>query len=114
MDDPDATTQTLIAACDLHRDDLLAGFGLRDSVDFDDWQRLTQDSLRRERAATLDRLIGRLEREGRLDDAVARARERLDLDRLHEPTHRALDRAVRRLPAGAATRSRSTATAFAC
>ncbi len=90
VSDPDADTATLIAACDLHRDDLLAGFGLRDSVEFDDWQRLTQDSLRRERATTLDRLIERLELEGRLDDAVARARERLDLDRLHEPTHRRL------------------------
>ena len=29
----------LSAAVALDRDDLLAGFGLRDSVDFDDWQR---------------------------------------------------------------------------
>jgi DNA-binding SARP family transcriptional activator len=90
MADPNASIPTLTAACDLHRDDLLAGFGLRDSVDFDDWQRLTQDSVRRERASALDRLIARLAEEGRFDEAVARAQQRLDLDRLHEPTHRKL------------------------
>ena len=88
--DQEASIPTLITACDLHRDDLLAGFGLRDSVDFDDWQRLNQDAVRRERASALDRLIDRLADERRFDEAVARARQRLDLDRLHEPTHRKL------------------------
>jgi len=42
-------------ACDLHRDDLMAGFSLRDSVRFDDWLRDTQDQVRRERAARDER-----------------------------------------------------------
>jgi DNA-binding SARP family transcriptional activator len=83
-------TSALIDACDLHRGDLMAGFGLRDGVAFDDWQRDTQEVVRRERAALLDRLVDRLEREGRFDDAVARAKQRLALDPLHEPTHRRL------------------------
>jgi DNA-binding SARP family transcriptional activator/Flp pilus assembly protein TadD len=88
--DPDAETPALIAACDLHRGDLLAGFGLRDSLAFDEWQRDAEELVRRERAALLDRVVDRLAREGRVDDAVVRARQRLELDQLHEPTHRRL------------------------
>lgn len=82
-----AETSALIGACDLHRGDLLAAFGLRDSLAFDDWQRDTEELIRRERAALLDRLVDRLAREGRFDDAVVRALQRLDLDPLHEPSH---------------------------
>ena len=88
--DPDADVAALIKACELHRDDLLAGFGLRDSPAFDDWQRDCADAIRRERAALLDRLVERLTGAGRFDDAVACARQRLGLDPLHEPTHRRL------------------------
>ncbi len=88
--DPDAETSALIAACDLHRGDLMAGFGLRDSLAFDEWQRDAEELVRRERAALLDRVVDRLAREGRVDDAVVRARQRLELDQLHEPTHRRL------------------------
>ena len=85
-----ADAATLAAAADLHRGDLLEGFGLRDAVQFDDWQRDAQDAVRRERAALLDRLIERLDTELRPEDAIVRARERLALDGLHEPTHRRL------------------------
>lgn len=88
--DPTVDLAGLLAACELHRGDLMAGFALRDSVNFDDWLRDHQDGVRRERAALLDRLTAALERAGRMDDAVARARERLALDHLHEPTHRRL------------------------
>ena len=37
--DPDAGSTTCAPACALHRDDLLAGFALRDSVEFEDWLR---------------------------------------------------------------------------
>jgi len=88
--DPDADLGALRLACKLHRDDVLAGFALRDSVEFDDWLRDIQDEVRRERAALLDRLTDALAGAGRVDEAVARARERLALDELHEPTHRRL------------------------
>jgi DNA-binding SARP family transcriptional activator len=87
---PGPSIAELRSACELHRDDLLAGFGLRDSVRFDDWLRDIQDEVRRERALLLDRLTDALARAGRIDEAVARARERLGLDELHEPTHRRL------------------------
>jgi DNA-binding SARP family transcriptional activator len=88
--DPAAGIDALTAAAGLHRDELLAGFALRDSVDFDDWQRGAQETVRRERAGALDRLADLLAREGRFDEAIAGARERLALDSLHEPTHRRL------------------------
>jgi len=88
--DSKATAEGLRRACELHRDDLLAGFALRDSVRFDDWLRDTQDEVRRERALLLDRLTEALATQGQLDEAVARARERLALDQLHEPTQRRL------------------------
>ena len=88
--DPHADLTALSEACELHRDDVLAGFALRDSPSFDDWQRDLADAIRRERAALLDRVSDLLTAAGRVDDAVARARQRLGLDPLHEPTHRRL------------------------
>ncbi len=88
--DPAADLAALIEACELHRDDPLAGFALRDSPAFDDWQRDFADAIRRERAALLDRVVDLLADAGRFDDAIARARQRLGLDPLHEPTHRRL------------------------
>jgi len=88
--DPAAGIDALSAAAALHRDELLAGFALRDSVEFDDWQRGAQETVRRERAGALDRLADLLAGEGRFDEAIAAARERLALDSLHEPTHRRL------------------------
>ena len=69
--DPDAGVEELAAAAALHRGDLLAGFALRDSVDFDDWQREAQEVVRRERAALLDRLADALADAGPLDEAIA-------------------------------------------
>ncbi len=88
--DPSADADALAAAAALHRDDLLAGFFLRDSVAFEDWLHDATEGLRRERAALLDRLASHLANAGRLDEAVAAARARLALDELHEPTHRHL------------------------
>jgi len=88
--DPDADAGALLEACELHRDDLLAGFALRNSPAFDDWQRDCAEAIRRERAALLDRVVDGLIDAGRFDDAVTRARQRLGLDPLHEPSHRRL------------------------
>ncbi|HET7172403.1 MAG TPA: BTAD domain-containing putative transcriptional regulator [Gaiellales bacterium] len=90
--DGQAAVEPLAAAVALHRDDLLAGFGVRDSVRFDDWQRDTAAELRAELERALDRLVAALEASGRPDDAIPHARRRLALDALHEPAHRTLIR----------------------
>src|SRR5437867_4033512 len=82
----------LAEAVGLHRGDLLAGFGLRDSVRFDDWQRDAGAELRAELERALDRLVRALEAAGRPDEAIPHARRRLALDPLHEPAHRSLIR----------------------
>ena len=85
--------ETLQSAVALYRGPFLAGFGLRDSVEFDDWQQLTADELRREAAGAFDLLVAALSRHGDTAQAVAVARRRLALDPLHEPAHRQLIRA---------------------
>jgi DNA-binding SARP family transcriptional activator/predicted ATPase len=84
--------ELLSEAVELHRGDLLAAFGLRDSVRFDDWQRDTAAELRAELERALDRLTAALEHASRPADAIPHARRRLALDPLHEPAHRALIR----------------------
>ncbi len=78
----------LAGAVSLHRDDLLAGFALRDSVEFDGWQGSMTAELRRELASALDRLVAALAASGRFDEAIPHARRRLALDPLDEPAHR--------------------------
>ena len=80
----------LEAAVRLHRGPFLAGFGLRDSVAFDDWQSLVGDRLARELGTTLDRLADGLAESGAIAPAVTHARRRLELDPLHEPAHQRL------------------------
>ena len=52
-----ACTQPLMEAVRLYSDDFLAGFGLRDSPNFDDWQFYQADTFRREFAAALEGLV---------------------------------------------------------
>lgn len=72
--------------------DFLAGFALRDSPEFDEWQGEQEAALRRELADALDRLVEREARAGRAEAAIEHARRRLALDPLNEPTHRELMR----------------------
>ena len=74
----------------LYRDDLLAGFALRDSAPFEDWQRFEADSLRRELANALDGLADAAAARKDFAAAIAHARQRLSLNRLDEPAHRRL------------------------
>lgn len=78
----------LAAAVDLYRDDFLAGFGLRDSLPFDDWQLQQQESLRRELAQALAQLAQTTTGE----TAVAHARRWRQMDPLREEAHRVLMR----------------------
>jgi DNA-binding SARP family transcriptional activator len=79
-------------AARLHRGDFLAGFSLRDSPSFDDWQYFQAERLRRELAGTLERLATAQVGQHRWDEAVDAARRFLALDPLHEPAHRQLMR----------------------
>jgi predicted ATPase/DNA-binding SARP family transcriptional activator len=80
----------LTEAVELYRDDFMAGFGLRDSVAFDDWQFFQSESLRRELAGALERLARGRGALGEWEAAISHARRWLSLDVLHEPAHRML------------------------
>ena len=82
--------EPLRAAAALARGPFLAGFGLRDSTEYDDWQQLTGDVVAREVAAVLDRLTDALLAAGDHAAAVTTAQRRLATDALHEPAHRRL------------------------
>jgi DNA-binding SARP family transcriptional activator len=88
----DAGAEELAAAVELFRGDLLEGFSLRDSPEFDAWYAYEADALQRELAAALGRLVGMLTHRGDYGRAIAHARRWLALDPLHEPAHRELIR----------------------
>jgi DNA-binding SARP family transcriptional activator/tetratricopeptide (TPR) repeat protein len=87
-----ACVAPLREATRLHRGDFLAGFALRDSTSFDDWEYFQAERLRRELAGALERLAKAEIGQHRWDDAVDAARRWLALDPLHEPAHRQLMR----------------------
>jgi DNA-binding SARP family transcriptional activator len=80
----------LESAAALHRGPFLAGFGLRDSGTFDDWQSFRTASLARELGAVLDRLADGCATAGDRVHAIEHARRRLALDPLNEAAHRRL------------------------
>ena len=80
----------LTKAVGLYRDDFLAGFGLRDSVNFDDWQFIESEQLRREFAGALDQLSAGHAGRGEHAQAIELGQRRVALDHLHEPAHRHL------------------------
>jgi DNA-binding SARP family transcriptional activator len=80
----------LTEAVTLYQDDFLAGFTLRDSPDFDDWQLFQTESLRRELASALERLVRGHSAQRGFEPGIVYARGWLALDPLHEPAHRAL------------------------
>ena len=80
----------LTEAVTLYRDEFMAGFGLRDSVAFDDWQFFQSESLRRELAGALERLARGRGALGEWEAAIVHARRWLAMDTLHEPAHRLL------------------------
>lgn len=80
----------LSQAADLYTDSFLAGFALRDSPAFDDWQWAQGERLRRSLASALERLALGYSANGVYDEALLAARRWLSLDRLHEPAHRLL------------------------
>jgi DNA-binding SARP family transcriptional activator/tetratricopeptide (TPR) repeat protein len=87
-----ADTAALAAGLALYRDDFLAGFTLRDSLAFDEWQLFEAERLRQRLALGLERLVELHIAAGQHSAAIEPARRRLALDPLHEPTHRTLMR----------------------
>ncbi len=77
-------------AAALYQADFMAGFGLRDSAAFDDWQFFEADHLQRELASALERLILILQNQGDYSAAIEHARRWLSLDPLNESAHQAL------------------------
>ena len=74
----------------LYRDHFMAGFGLRDSPTFDDWQFFESENLRRELAETLENLVLGFSRQRSFEKAISYARRWLALDPLSEEAHRQL------------------------
>ena len=80
----------LAEAVALYQGDFLEGFGLRDSVAFDDWQFFQAEELRQELASALERLVHGHSARGQHEAALPYARRWLALDPLHEPAHQQL------------------------
>lgn len=87
-----ACLEPLNEAAALYRADFLAGFTLRDSPDFDEWQFFQSETLRRELARALENLAQCHLARREFDPAIAQARRWLALDPLHEQAHRELMR----------------------
>ncbi len=77
-------------AVHLYRGDFLAGFTMRESASFDDWQLFAADSFRRQLAEALERLVAALAAQRAFERAIVHARRWLALDLLHELAHRQL------------------------
>ena len=82
----------LTQAVDMYRADFMGTFTLGDSAEYDDWQSLQREWLRRELANALSRLAGHYGERLDFDPALDYARRWLALDPLHEPAHRMLMR----------------------
>ena len=77
-------------AASLYRGDFMAGFSLRDSLSFDDWQFFQAEAFRQELGSVLERLArSYAERKG-YETALGYARRWLALDPLREEAHRQL------------------------
>jgi DNA-binding SARP family transcriptional activator len=91
---PDETCASCLgdleAAASLDRGELLAGFALRDSEEWDAWQRAETESHRRDLAAVLERLARTRAGAGDHRGAIEAARRWVALDPLHEPAQRVL------------------------
>lgn len=72
------------------RGEFMAGFGLRDAPEFDDWVMAQADAWRQRSIAILDRAAERQAAAGDLGAAIETARRRIELDRLDEGAHRQL------------------------
>ena len=82
----------LNAAVALYREDFMLGFSIAESDEYDEWQTIQREWLRRELSYALRKLAVYYGELGDFDTALARANRWLTLDPLHEPAHRMLMR----------------------
>jgi predicted ATPase/DNA-binding SARP family transcriptional activator len=82
--------EALGQAVALYRDDLMTGFTLPDSPEFDEWQLFQTESLRRELVEALEKLVRGHGAGGNFELAIGFARRWLSLDPLDESAHRHL------------------------
>jgi len=82
--------QTLASAVALYQADFLAGFSLPDCPDFDEWQLLQTEALRRDLGWALEQLVHAHEERKELAQSIAYAQRWVRLDPLHEPAQRRL------------------------
>lgn len=82
--------EALVEAVALYRGDFLAGFTLRDSPEFDQWQAQQSETWRTQAILAFETLGALYAASGEGDLAVAAARRWLALDGLDERAHRAL------------------------
>jgi DNA-binding SARP family transcriptional activator len=75
---------------DLYRGEFLQGFSVRASPEFDDWVRSVTESLRMRIGATFHRLGMALAASGDYPAAISGVSKWIELDPLHEPSHRFL------------------------
>ncbi len=108
--EPAGRLRLLQEAADLYRGDFMAGFSLRDSPGFDEWQSLQAEDLRRQLGQVLAALAEEQRDQGDCDTAIETARRRLALDPLDEDPHRAL----MRLYAGSGRRAAAIRQYEAC
>ncbi|MCJ7662345.1 MAG: AAA family ATPase, partial [Anaerolineales bacterium] len=87
-----ACLEDLSAAAALYRGDFMAGFSLRDSAAFDEWQFYQTEGFRQEFAAVLEKLVSGYCSQERYKDALPHAQNWLSLDPLHESAQRELMR----------------------
>jgi len=80
----------LAEAVALYRADFMAGFSLPDTPAFDEWQFFQAESLHRELAAALERLVSGHSAQGEREEGIGYARRWVALDPLHEPAQRCL------------------------
>ena len=82
----------LAGATALYQGDFLAGFYLDESAEFEQWMLLERERLRILGLTAFQQRIAQLSEGGQADDAIHTAQRLLQLDPLHEPTHRQLMR----------------------
>ncbi|MFN8440336.1 MAG: tetratricopeptide repeat protein [Caldilineaceae bacterium] len=80
----------MLHAVKLYRGEFLAGFGLGDSPDFEQWQLLEAQSLHQTHAALLAKLVESLTEQQNYSQAIEFAVRWLALDALNEAAHRQL------------------------
>ena len=85
-----ACLSLLDGAVALDRGEFMAGFALRSSEAFDDWQSVEAETYRRELTGALERLARGRAADGNWEPAIGAARRWLELDGLHEPAQRLL------------------------